>query len=91
MKTVKLLNISLFLFLGSIVAAFSWNAFGFKNEDTPIIALLLIICFGINMAGFFIGFTEERKSKRKFLYGVIGNGVFVALYIAFFVYTLTTI
>ena len=91
MKTVKLLNISLILFLASMIAAFSWIALGFKNEDLPFIAVLLIICFGLNVAGVFVGFFEERKSQNKFLYGILGNLVFVVLYMTFFIYVLTTI
>ena len=91
MKTVRLLNISLILVVVSLIAAFSWTALGFKNEETPFIALLLIICFGMNVAGVFVGFYEKRKSRKGFLYGVIGNLILVGLYMIFFVYVLTTI
>jgi hypothetical protein len=91
MKTVKLFHISLILFIVSMVAAFSWNLLGFKNEDVPIVAVLLIVCFALNVAGAFVGFTEERKSKGKFLYGLVGNFTFVVLYVSFFIYVLTTI
>ena len=84
MKTVKILNISIILFILSITGAFTWTSLGFKNEDTPVIALLLIICFGLNVAGIFVGFTEVKKSKRKFLYGIIGNISFTVLYLIFF-------
>lgn len=90
MKTVRLFNISLILFIASMMAAFCWQALGLKNADTPFIAILLIVCFGLNLAGVFVGFIEERKSKTKFLYGVIGNGIFTVLYIGFFVYVLIT-
>jgi hypothetical protein len=65
MRTVKLLNISLILFVVSMVAALSWTVLGFKNADTPFIALLLIICFGLNVAGVFVGFNEPAKVKKK--------------------------
>ena len=91
MKTVKLLNISLIFFVLSLIAAFSWNALGFKSEEMPFIAVLLIACFGLNVAGVFVGFYEERTSKKKFLFGVIGNLIFVGLYVTFFIYVLTTI
>ena len=91
MKTVKLLNVSLILLVVSLIAAFSLTALGFKNEEMPFIAVLLIICFGLNVAGAFVGFYEERKSRKKFLYGIIGNSVLVTFYVTFFIYVLTTI
>lgn len=90
MRTEKLFNISLILFVVSMIAAFSWTALGFKNEEMPFIAVLLIICFALNVSGAFVGFYEERKSKRKFLYGIIGNSIFTGLYVTFFIYVLTT-
>jgi hypothetical protein len=90
MKTVRLLNISLILLVLSLITAFSWTALGFKNEEMPFIAILFIICFGLNVAGIFVGLNEERKSKKKFFYGVIGNSILVGLYMTFFIYVLTT-
>lgn len=91
MKTAKLLNASIILFILSMTAAFTWSALGFKNADTPFVALLLTLCFGLNVAGIFVGFTEKRKSRRKFLYGIIGNSIFTVMYIGFFIYAIMTI
>jgi amino acid permease len=88
MKTAKLLNISLILFAISMLAAFTWSALGFKNADRPFIAILLIICFALNVAGIFVALFEERKSKKAFLYGLIGNTILVLFYLAFFIFVL---
>lgn len=75
--TVKLLRIGggFFVFT-TLIATF------LKSSEptiilTSLLSLLLVISFGINLAGFVIGFSDRKKNYRLATIGIIGNFVFI--------------
>ncbi|MEQ8358487.1 MAG: hypothetical protein RH860_03300 [Cytophagales bacterium] len=81
MKTLRLLIISIIVFSLTLITATFWNKIGMTDEQTPILALIIMIAFGLNIAGLIFGFSEKRNNKKKALIGIIGNSALILIYL----------
>lgn len=59
---------------------------GFSNQETPILAVFIMIAFGINIAGVIFGFDELNANKKKSIFGIISNSIFLVLYLSIAVF-----
>lgn len=62
-----------------IVASF-WEVLGLSSNGTIWLALLMMIAFGLNLAGLIVGFFEIRKSRNKAIIGIVGNLLFILFF-----------
>ena len=91
----KLWTIRLLLIGGGLIAltfliATFWETLGFSNNETVWLALSMMISFGINLAGFILGFVERKRNPKRALFGVFGNLIFILLFIFVVAYSLST-
>lgn len=80
--TKKLLYIGGTINLIALLFGFTWPYLDLDVETTIWIGLTFTIGFGINMSGLIAGLIEYSKNKRSARFGLIGNAIFVALFIA---------
>jgi hypothetical protein len=91
LTTNKLFAASVAIYIIGIASSFIFFSLGFKNEDTPFIALILMIAFGVNIAGLIFSFSERKIDKRKGAIGMIGNLFFVLLFLSLALYAIAPI
>ena len=89
--TNKLFTYSLAIFILGIACSYVFFSLGYKNEETPFIVLFLMVAFGLNIAGLIFSFSERKIDKKKATMGMIGNLLFILLYLSSAVYVVASI
>ena len=89
MWTIRLLISGGILIGLTFLAATFWEAFGLTVNETIWLAISMMVSFGINLAGFIIGFVERKKNPKRALFGIIGNIILVLFFISIVVYSMS--
>ena len=87
--SIRLLIIGVVMIVSTFLIATFWEVIGLTRTETIWLAISLMVSFGINLAGFIIGFLERKKNPKKALIGIIGNGVFVLLLFSIVVFSIS--
>jgi hypothetical protein len=88
--TKKLFFTSLFLIgLTFLVATFR-EALGLGNKHASLLAFVMMIAFGINIAGLITGINERKKGQEGALFGIFGNLLLILFFLSFSTYALVT-
>ena len=87
-KNFRLFMVSILIFAITFIIAIFWQTFGLTDKQTPFLAILLVIIFGLNIAGVIIGFGEIKTGERKAKIGLIGNSVFIVFMIMLTIYAI---
>jgi peptidoglycan/LPS O-acetylase OafA/YrhL len=88
--TLKLLSVSLFLIICTMLVATFWTDFGLGVQETIFLPVPLIISFGLNVAGLVFSFTERKSDKLKAQIGSLGHGLLIISFIALVTYSILT-
>lgn len=73
-----------------MICATFWETMGLRSEQTPILALIMMIAFGLNVAGLIFSVSERKKDKRKSLIGLIGHLILIIGFFSLSGYALMT-
>lgn len=88
--TIRLLLIGLTLIVLSFAVATLWQTIGLSAHHTIWLALSLIGAFGVNVAGFVVGFSEQKKNQQRARIGIIANACCIIFFIAIVAYSLVS-
>ena len=88
--TIRLLVFGLALICITFLFGLLWQTIGLSEHQTIWLALSLIGAFGVNVAGFVVGFSEQKKNRKRARIGIIGNACGIAFFIAIVVYSLVS-
>ena len=89
LKTNKLLIISLVLIVGTFILAMFTEDLGISEKIDPYLAFPYLIAFGLNIAGLIFGISEKSENGKKSLIGIIGNSIFLLMFIALGIFAIT--
>lgn len=70
-----------------LIATF-WESLGFTRKETIWLAISFMTAFGVNLTGLILGFIELKKNPVRAIVGLIGNLLFVAIFILLVMYSL---
>lgn len=88
--TIKLLIVGGAMIAITFLLATFWEDLGLTSNETVWLALSMMVAFGINLAGFIIGFFERNKNAKRALYGIIGNIILVLVFVLIVAYSFST-
>ncbi len=87
---IRLLIIGGGIIAATFLVATFWETLGLNEDQTVWLALSQTIAFGINLAGLILGFVERKRNKKRSLVGIIGNLVFILLFVSIIVYSFSS-
>jgi hypothetical protein len=90
LMTKKLFFTSLFLIGLTFLAATFWESIGLGTKQTPLLAFIMMIAFGINIAGVIMGINERKKGREGALFGIMGNLLLILVFLSVSTYALVT-
>lgn len=90
LKTNKLLLTSVMIVCLTFLAAALWEVFGLGIKHAPILAFLVTISFGINIAGLILAFSEKKEDPEKYKIGLYGHLILIIGYLTVTVGALAT-
>ncbi|MCJ8288401.1 MAG: hypothetical protein HRT58_00100 [Crocinitomicaceae bacterium] len=85
--TIRLLIIGGGIIVTTFFIGTFWRTFGLSSDVNVLLALSMMIAFGINLAGLIVGFVEKHKNLRKAMLGIIGNLMFILLFFSMVAYS----
>jgi hypothetical protein len=91
LKTNKILLASILIIAITFIFATFWETLGLGPEETPLLAITLMIAFVFNIAGLIVAFSERKIDKRKSTIGILGHSFLIVGFLVVVSVSLSTL